>query len=76
MTITHMTQREVADRLKISPRTLERWRVTGEVQLKFIKCGSAVRYRVVDVEEFEERQLRAHTGQLAPYAGHPSLKDR
>jgi len=71
--ITHLTQKEVADRLRISPRTLERWRQTNEVHLPYLKCGSKVRYRVVDVEEFERRHLREHTSQLAPYAGRPDI---
>ena len=72
--ITHLTQDEVATRLNLSARTLERWRVTGEVSLPYLKIGSAVRYRLEDVEAFERRQLRQHTSQLAPYAGRPNAR--
>ena len=64
MTITHLKQDEVAARLKISPRTFERWRVTGEVNLPFLKVGGRVRYRLEDIVAFEERQLRTHTPRL------------
>lgn len=72
--ITHLTQREVAARLRLSPRTLERWRGTADASLPYIKLGGAVRYRLEDVEAFEQRQLRSHTSQVAPYAGHPKLR--
>jgi hypothetical protein len=56
MSVTHMNQVELAARWTISPRTLERWRWTGEGHV-FIKIGGHVVYRVADVEAFEaERQ--------------------
>ena len=67
--ITHLTQQEVADRLKLSVRTLERWRITSGVDLPYLKCGAAVRYRLADVEAFEVSRLRGGAAQLAPYAG-------
>jgi excisionase family DNA binding protein len=72
--ISHLTQDEVATRLRLSPRTLERWRQTNEVQLPYLKCGSKVRYRLEDVEAYELAQLRSHTSELALYAGHPKLR--
>lgn len=66
-------QEETALDLNISPRTLERWRQTGEVLLPYIKVGRAVRYRPEDVRAFKERQVRHHTSEPAPYAGHPKL---
>jgi predicted site-specific integrase-resolvase len=76
MTI-HLTQAEVAERLQVSPRTLEGWRFTGRVNLPYLKfSGGAVRYRLQDVEAFEERHLQSPISQLAPYAGHPKLGGR
>lgn len=46
-----LTPIEVAERLKVRPKTLEDWRCrrTGP-NLPFIKLGRAVRYRLDDVE--------------------------
>lgn len=52
MSVTHLNQVELAARLKISPRTLERWRWTGEGPA-FLKIGGRVIYRLEDVEEYE-----------------------
>lgn len=52
MTIRHLNQIELAARLKISPRTLERWRWTGEGPA-FLKIGGRVIYRLEDVEAYE-----------------------
>lgn len=52
MTTTHMNQVELAARWKISPRTLERWRWTGDGPA-FVKIGGRVVYRADDVEAYE-----------------------
>jgi len=52
MSVTHLNQVELAARWKISPRTLERWRWTGEGPA-FIKIGGRVVYRLEDVEDYE-----------------------
>ena len=52
MSSTHLNQVELAARLKISPRTLERWRWTGEGPA-FLKIGGRVIYRLEDVEAYE-----------------------
>jgi predicted site-specific integrase-resolvase len=62
--VTHMNQIEVARRFKLSPRTLERWRQTGEVDLPFIKIGGRVAYRVEDIEAFEARHRHMNTTQI------------
>ena len=53
MSVTHLNQVELAARLKISPRTLERWRWTGEGPA-FLKIGGRVIYRLEDVEAYED----------------------
>jgi Helix-turn-helix domain len=60
MTDIHFSQRDLARRLGLSPRTLEgwRWRGTGP---RFVKAGGRVLYRLEDVEAFEETQLREST---------------
>jgi excisionase family DNA binding protein len=47
---TLLTSHEVAALLSVSVRTLERWRVSGQVNLRFVKLGNSVRYRLEDIE--------------------------
>ena len=44
-----LTQRQAAEMLALSERTLERIRVTGSGP-KFVRCGRSIRYRLSDVE--------------------------
>jgi hypothetical protein len=62
MTLTHLNQDDLSARWKISPRTLERWRWTGEGP-KFLKIGGRVIYRLVDVEAYEEGRQCASTAE-------------
>lgn len=55
-----MTQTELAERWRISEATLERWRTESAGPL-FLKLGNQVRYRLQDVEAFEEAALRGST---------------
>jgi len=57
----HLNQREVAERLNISPRTLERWRWLGEGGPPFLKIGGRVVYRLQDIERYEAERLRDST---------------
>lgn len=53
-----LTEREVADRLRVSEKTLQNWRWAGEGGPRAIKLGKrAVRYRRADVEAFIEAGL-------------------
>ena len=52
----------------MSPRTLERWRFTGEGP-QFIKLGGRVIYRLEDIEAFEALQLRHVTPGISRKAG-------
>lgn len=60
MATRHLSQIELAARWTISPRTLERWRFTGEGP-QFIKVGARVVYRLEDVEAYEADQIRQAT---------------
>ena len=64
MTVRHLNQIELAARLNISPRTLERWRWTGEGP-RFMKVGGRVVYRLEDVEGYEDSQLRNSTAEIS-----------
>ncbi len=52
-----LNQVQLSDRWQISVRTLEKWRSRGDGP-KFVKVGSAVRYRLTDVEAWEAGQTR------------------
>ena len=61
MTTKHLNQQELAERLNVSPRTLERWRWIGQGP-RFLKLGGGrVVYRLQDVEIYEVEQLRDST---------------
>jgi predicted DNA-binding transcriptional regulator AlpA len=53
---SHFTQRELAKRWHKSEATIERYRSDG-VGPKFLKIGGAVRYRLEDIEAFEQECL-------------------
>ncbi|WP_412049474.1 helix-turn-helix transcriptional regulator [Hoeflea sp. Naph1] len=56
--VSHLNQVELSRRWKISPRTLERWRWLGEGPA-YLKVGGRVIYRLEDIIEHEEQQLKA-----------------
>ena len=60
MSLRHLNQIELAARWTVSPRTLERWRFSGEGP-QFVKIGGRVVCRLEDVEEYEREQTRAST---------------
>lgn len=55
-------ERQVADRLCQSVRTIQKWRVTGNGP-DFYKLGRSVRYRLSDVLAWAEERRKAHTSQ-------------
>lgn len=57
MSVRHLTQNDLAQRWRISPRTLERWRWLHEGP-QFLKIGGRVVYRLEDVEVFEAEKAR------------------
>jgi len=48
-----LTQKQLAQRWALSERTLERWRITAAGPT-YIKLGYLVRYRMADIEAFEQ----------------------
>ncbi|MGB4347634.1 MAG: helix-turn-helix domain-containing protein [Burkholderiaceae bacterium] len=56
MDITHFNQKQLANRWDVSEGTLERWRSEG-IRPVFFKLKGQVRYRLVDIEAFEESCL-------------------
>lgn len=60
MTANHLNQLQLARRWAVSPRTLERWRWTGEGP-RFLKVGKRVVYRLSDIEAYEAERLHEST---------------
>ncbi len=58
-----INQIELAVRWRISHRTLERWRWSGEGPT-FLKVGGRVVYRVSDIEDYEQTIQRTSTSKL------------
>lgn len=61
---TCLTQKDLARRWTISPRTLERWRWTGDGPV-YMKIGGRVVYRLEDILAYERVQLRQNTAATA-----------
>jgi hypothetical protein len=57
-----LNQVHLARRWHMSPRTLERWRWTGEGPA-YLKIGGRVVYRLEDVETFERERRCESTAQ-------------
>ena len=73
MLANHLTQLDLARRWRLSPRSLERWRTTGQGPI-FLKVGKRIVYRVEDVIAFENERLKtvtteANRGSTLPAAG-------
>jgi predicted DNA-binding transcriptional regulator AlpA len=54
-----MDQREVAEILCVSPRTLEQWR-WRDLGPRYVKVGSLVRYRECDVQDYIEQLVNGY----------------
>jgi predicted DNA-binding transcriptional regulator AlpA len=53
----HLNETELSDRLRLSVRTLQRWRWKGKGP-RYLKMGGRVAYRLIDITEWEERALK------------------
>ncbi len=52
-----LNQREAAEKLGLSPKTLEKWRSLGTPRLPFVRLGSAIKYRESDIEQFIRKSV-------------------
>ncbi len=59
-TIQHFNQKQLSLRLGVSEGSLERWRKEGTGP-DFMKTNGLVRYRLSDIEAYEEKCLRVST---------------
>lgn len=56
----HVTEREAADFLGVSVKTVQAWRARGGGP-KFAKFGRAVRYPLNELKRWAEEQMRCST---------------
>ena len=70
--MTHLDQRALAERWRISPRTLEAWRWQGKGP-RFLKIGAKVVYPEPEILDFEAANLCASTnGPILVDAANPA----
>ena len=62
---------QAADYINSNPRTMERWRHTGDGP-PFIKVGRLVRYRFADLDRWLDQQTRKHTGESVESSRQPT----
>ncbi len=60
-----LNQEQLAELLGCSTRTLERQRLEG-TSIPFVRVGRLVRYRLIDVHQYLERQRRTSTSDTRP----------
>ncbi len=56
------SEREAAQYLSLSPRTLQQWRWTGDGP-RFVKLGRRVAYSIYELDEFIGARVRRSTAQ-------------
>ena len=59
---TLLTQREAASVLRLSERTLERWRVAG-IGPRFVRLNTSIRYRQQDLDAHVAARVVASTSE-------------
>ena len=57
--VQHMSPEQLAQRLGVSMRSIERWRSTGEGP-RYLRAGRRILYPVVEVERWEAARLHPH----------------
>lgn len=62
-----LTQAEAADHLRLSERTLERWRVSGGGPV-FVKLGRRVLYRQADLDEWIVSRVMHSTSEASCFS--------
>lgn len=62
----NLTKLEVAERLRVKPRTLDRWHVEGTGPARMTLGGGTVLYREEDIAAYEESRVKG--GSITPAA--------
>ena len=63
----YLTEREVAERLNMSVKWVQKMRATGG-GIPFVKIGGSVRYAAAEILLFESQARRISTSDLGPIA--------
>jgi hypothetical protein len=63
--MTLLTQREAAVVLRLSERTLERWRVQG-IGPRFVRLNNSIRYRQQDLDAHVAARVVSSTSERKP----------
>lgn len=58
--VSYLSPKQAADRLRLSAKTLEKWRSQGSGP-RFLKFGTRVRYRADDLDAWAEENARFST---------------
>lgn len=58
-----LTSRQVAERWKLTPETMKKWRCAGKSP-PYRKMGGRILYKAEDIKKFEDDALRYHTSML------------
>jgi len=72
MEVLRLNQKQLANRWSVSEATLERWRSVG-IGPVFLKLLGQVRYRLEDIEAFEESCLAISTKTILHPPMHASM---
>lgn len=57
---TLVTRKEAAEFLGVAESTLAYWKSVGRYDLKYVKIGRLIKYRISYLEEFIEQGLNGH----------------
>lgn len=69
-----MNERDASERLGLSVRTLQKWRLQG-IGPRFVKLGHAVRYEPEDLEKYIQSARRRSTSEMPRVAEPGPRKD-
>ena len=58
-----LNTKQAAEILGLSPDTLTLWRSVGRYNLKYVRSGRLIRYRMCDLLDFIESRTQTHTGE-------------
>lgn len=58
-----ITPSKLAERWSVNVATLSQWRWNGKGP-KYLKLGGRILYRINDINDFENRQVRENTSQV------------
>jgi excisionase family DNA binding protein len=56
--------KQAAEYLGLSPKTLANHRSSGKVLIPFVKIGNAIRYRKSDLDKYLKQRTYNHTGEV------------